>query len=138
MIVPFWLIDGTESALWTSQTAMVTALTGDPWASSWMVYCADGIASHKFDLSPVSAEIRTLVDCYRLVGQECEDDPDGGRATHSLPNSQGNATVITTGRGPNKVGTHISPSPQLIRYMGIRFLAPRVCPLGCNPRRRRR
>ena len=77
MIVPFRLRGGAESALWTSQTAIDTALTGDPWASSWMVYCAGGIASHQFDISPLNAEIRTLADSYRLVEHECEDDPEG-------------------------------------------------------------
>ena len=37
MVAPFWLRDGTESALWASHTSIDTALTGDPWASSWMV-----------------------------------------------------------------------------------------------------
>ena len=96
MIVPFWLRDGTESTLWTSMTAIDTALTGDPWASRWMVYCAGGITSHMFDLSPASAEIRTLKDCYRLVGQECEDDPEGARATHSIPNSHGKVAAVTS------------------------------------------
>ena len=74
-IAPFWLRDGTESALWTSQTLIDAALAGDPWASFWMVYCAGGIASRQFDLSPFSAEVRTLVDCYRSVGQGCEAAP---------------------------------------------------------------
>ena len=99
MIVPLWLRDGTESAMWTSQTSIDTALTGDPWASSWMVYCAGGLTIPQFDLSPVSDEIRTLVDCYRLVWQECGGDPEGSRVTHSIPNSLGKVTVITTGWG---------------------------------------
>ena len=96
MIVPFRLRGGAESALWTSQTAIDTALTGDPWASSWMVYCAGGIASHQFDISPLNAEIRTLADSYRLVEHECEDDPEGVGETHSIPHSQWKVTLITT------------------------------------------
>ena len=96
MIVPFWMRDGAESALWTSQTIIDTTLTGDPWASGWMVYCAGGITSHQFDISPVNAEIRTLGDCYRLVGQECEEDLDGVRAIHTIPNSVGKVTAIAT------------------------------------------
>ena len=96
MIVPFWLRGGAESALWASQTAIDTAPQGDPWASSWMVYCAGGIASHQFDISPSNADIRTLSDSYRLVGHECEDDPEGMSATHSIPHSQGMVTSITT------------------------------------------
>ena len=96
MIAPCWLRDGTESALWISHTIIDTALTGDPRASGWVVYCAGGITSHQFDLSPANAEIRTIGDCYRLVGQMCEEDPQGMRAAHTIPNSVGKVTAITT------------------------------------------
>ena len=94
MIAPFWLRDGKEASSRTSQTSIDTALTVDPWASGWMVYCSRGIASRLFDLSPSNAEIRTLVDCYRLAGQECEADPEISSQTHSAPNSSGKVTII--------------------------------------------
>ena len=95
MIAPSWLRDGAESALWTSQTLIDTALTGGPWASGWAGYCAGGIASHQFDLGPSSAEIRTLEDCFRLVGQECAAGPEGSSQTHRIPNSAGKVAIIT-------------------------------------------
>ena len=100
MIAPSWLRDGTESALWTSQTAIDTALTGDVWATSWTVYCAGGIASQMFDLSPSRGEVRTFRERYRLVGKECGVDPPGSVQTHRVPNSIGKVTVITTEWGP--------------------------------------
>ena len=99
VILPFWLRDGTESSSLTSQTLIDTALTGDPLASGWTVYCSGGIISHQFDLSPSNAEIRTLFDCYRLVGQECEAGPEGSRQTHSAPNSAGKVTIIDSEGG---------------------------------------
>ena len=98
-IAPFSLRDGTASTLWTHQTLIDTALTGDPWAAPRMVYCAGGIASRQFDLSPSSADVRTLLDCYRLVGQECEADPEGSIHTHSIPHSQGKVAVAPTDWG---------------------------------------
>ena len=96
MIVPARLRDGAESAYWESQTLVDTAPTGDPRASTWMVYCAGGIAIHQFDLSPPSAEIRTLNDGYRLAAHVCAADPVGSSQTHSVPNSAGKAAVIAT------------------------------------------
>ena len=70
MIVPSWLRDGDESTLWTSQTAIDTALAGDVWATSWAAYCAGGITSQMFDLGPSSGEVRTCRERYRIVGKE--------------------------------------------------------------------
>ena len=42
MIAPGCLRGGADSTFWTSQTTIDTALTGDPRASAWTVYCAGG------------------------------------------------------------------------------------------------
>ena len=100
MVVPFWLRDATESALWTTRTSIDTALTGGgPWAGTWSVYAAGGIRSYQFDVSPPDAEIRTLNECYRLVGMACEDDPVGTTQTHPIPNTVGKVAIITTDWG---------------------------------------
>ena len=95
MGVPFWLRGGAESALWTSATSLDTALTGGPWAASWVVYAEGWIQSRQFDLRLANAEIRTLQDCYRLVGQHRMEDPEGIMQTRSIPNTVGEVTVIT-------------------------------------------
>lgn len=137
MIAPFWLRDGTESALRTSHAAIDTAITGDPWAPGWMVYFAGGIASNQFGLSPASAEVRTIGDCYRLVGNECADDPEDSGATHSVPNSQRKSQSSPRIGGRNTASTRTSHSSRSIRCMGYDCRGPRVCPPGYNPPRRR-
>ena len=133
MILPFWLRDGAQSTLWTSQTVIDTALKGDPWAAGWVVYCAGGITSNQFDISPVNAEIRTLRDCYRLIGQECEDDPLGMRATHSIPNSVGGVTVVSTDwRAQYSRFSHI-PLFSVDSMYGTSISWPRCVSTGLQP-----
>ena len=133
MILPFWLRDGIQSALWTSQTVIDSALTGDPWASGWVVYCAGGISSHHFDLSPASAEVRTLGDCYRLIGHECEDDPTGVRATHTIPNSVGKVTVVSTEWGVQYSRFSHIPLFSLDSLHGATISWPRCVSTGSQP-----
>ena len=68
MIVPSWLRDGAESAMWASRTALDASLAGDPLAGTWSAYASGGIQGAQFDLAPSNAEIRTLKYCYRLAG----------------------------------------------------------------------
>ena len=138
MIFPFWSRDGAASALWTSQTSIDTALTGEPWASSWMVYCAGGIMSRQFDLSPSSAEIRTIQDCYRFVGQECASDPVGISQTHPITNTVGNVAVITTEWGRAKSDAPTYRCSTLIRTTGLPSLGLNASPRDYNPLRRKR
>ena len=58
-----------------------------------------GIQSYQSDHSPPNAEIRTLNDCYRLVGLVCEEDPVGTTQTHPIPNTASKVTIITTAGG---------------------------------------
>ena len=99
MIVPFLLRGGEESALRTPRTSTDTALTGDPWASSWAAYSTCGIQSRQFDPIASSAEVRTLQDCYRLFRQVCMGDPVGIVQTLPIPNTVGKVTAITTAWG---------------------------------------
>ena len=133
MIVPFWLRDGEESALWTSPTLIDTALAGDPRASGWMVYCSGGIASHQFDLSPSNAELRTMVGCYRLVGQECEEDPEGSSQAHSIPNSSGKFTIINSEWGAQYSRYSHIPQFAIDSLYGLTVAWPMCVSTGLQP-----
>lgn len=111
--------DGAESALWPSQTTIDTALTGDPWATTWTVYCAGGITSRQFDLSPDIAEVRTFKDRYRLVGQECAPDPPGSSVTRPIPNSIGRVTIVTSGWGQQYSQRNNIPLPNMETFQGM-------------------
>ena len=137
-IVPFWLRYGAESTLWTSQTSTDTALTGDPWGSSWMAYPAGGIMSRQFNLSPSSAEILTLQDSYRPVGLERVVCPVGISQTHPTPNTSGKVTVIATEWERNRSDALTYRFSVSTLCMGHRSIGPHALPLRRNRRRLKR
>ena len=95
MAVPMGISDNAVSELWTSPTLIDPTLTGDAFAAQWAAYCSGGITSAHFYLRPNSAELRHLLQSYRLAGLVCEDDPIGVAHTHIIPGTVGGKTVIT-------------------------------------------
>ena len=133
MNFPFFLRYGAQYNLWTSRTAIDSALTGDPVAGTWSVYAAGGIQGAQFDLYPPNGEILNLKDCYRLDGLTFEEDPAGLTQTHPIPNSVGKFTTISCGwEVQYSRRSHLPPFNNDVLY-GCPIAWPRCTATGEHP-----
>ena len=133
MIVPNWLRDGNDSRLWTSQTIIDSAMTGDVWAAPWMVYTSGGIRSHHFDSSATNSEVRTFKASYRLIGQECAPDANGSSRTVAIPGPIGKVVTISANQWQQyREHSHI-PAVTEETFQGLSIEWPPCVSTGAQP-----